>query len=105
MTLKDYYSDFIYHYIADGHTQTDESEAELKKLINEYVCVQKEYFIYEDTVRAITYVYKNISETNKGFYDYKIWRSDYMRKIESYIKYVIKSKISSNNNEDNSERN
>ena len=35
-SIKDIFKKFVFSYIAAGHTQTDESEAELKRLIDEW---------------------------------------------------------------------
>ena len=88
---KELFNRFVFGYIAASHTQTDESEQELKQLIAEFIneINDEDCFTYYALRDIIEYVKHNISDENKGFYHYWINRLIYRRQLEDYIKYII----------------
>ena len=91
--IKELFKKFVFAYIAAGHTQTDESEAELKQLIDGFVDTIHDD---EDCFNSITltdiiyYVEDHITDENKGFYRFYLNNNRYMDTLEKFIKHIIK---------------
>ena len=91
--IKELFKHFVFEYISAGHTQTDESEQELKQLISESVdTINDEDCFTEATLSYIIYyVEHHITDENKGFYHYDFSHFCYMLQLEQYIKHIISS--------------
>ena len=91
--IKELFKHFVFGYIADGHTQTIEAEAELKRLIAEWVdsLNPKDCFTFFAMYDVLDYVEHNITDKNKGFYGYELNDYRYACQLEKCIRYIIKS--------------
>ena len=89
--IKELFKQFAFAYIAASHTQTDESEAELKRLIAEWCdgLNDEECFNRYTMWGILEYVEHNISDENKGLYHYFLSDSNYSNLLEKYIKYIV----------------
>lgn len=90
-TTKELFKKFAFGYIAAGHTQTDESEEELKQLIAEFVenIIERDCFDRNTMLDLLYYVEEHITDENKGFYTYYMNDFRYTCHLEDYIKHVI----------------
>ena len=89
--IKELFKQFAFAYISSGHTQTEESEEELKRLIAEYVDDMSDYYCFSKNtlLEILDYVEHNISDENKGFYQYLANESRYTTLLEDYLKHII----------------
>ena len=91
-SIKDLFKQFVLGYIAAGHTQTDESESELKRLIAEWCDGLHDENCFDrcSMYDILDYVEHNISDDNKFLYSYNFHEYKYTSLLEKYIKYAIK---------------
>ena len=89
--IKELFKQFVFGYIASGHTQTDSSEQELKRLIAEYVDDMSDYYCFSKNtlLDILDYVEHNISDDNKDFYNYYLTDNRYTNQLEIFLKYII----------------
>ena len=89
--IKELFKQFVFGYIASGHTQTEESEQELKRLIAEYVEDMSDYYCFSKNtlLDILDYVEHNISDDNKDFYNYYLTDNRYTNQLEIFLKYII----------------
>ena len=94
MSIKEVFKRFVHGYISSGHTVWDESEEEVKRLIDEWV----ESYIDEDccftfySIRGtIDYVKQNISDDYKQLYNFNFddYKQRYTSLLEKYLKHYI----------------
>ena len=91
-SIKELFKKFVFGYIAAGHTQTDESEAELKQWIDKFVdtCNEEDCFDRNTMFDILDYVEEHMTDDNKSFYRYNLNDFTYTCHLEHYIKYAIK---------------
>ena len=90
-SIKELFKFFVFGYIAAGHTQTEESEAELKRLIDEWCddLHDEDCFDRNAMIDIIEYVEHKISDENKSLYRFHLIDFNYICHLEKFIKYVI----------------
>ena len=90
-SIKDLFKQFAFGYIAAGHTQTDESEAELKRLIAEWCddLNEEDCFDRNAMFDILDYVEDHMTDDNKFFYRYNLNDFTYTCHLEKFIKYAI----------------
>ena len=93
--VKELFKRFVFGYISSGHTQTEESEEELKRLIVEFINTidDEDCFTYPALCDIIAYVEHNISDENKGFYHYWANKHSYRDQLEKFIRYIINRRL------------
>ena len=90
--IKELFKQFVFGYIAAGHTQTDESEAELKKWIATFIDTLDDNDCFDrcTMLDILDYVEDHMSDDNKQFYRYYLQDFTYNTQLENYIKYIVK---------------
>ena len=90
-SIKELFKKFVFGYIAVGHTQTEESEAELRQWIDKFVDELNEEWCFNNYTMCsvLCYVEINMSDENKSLYHYNLNDFTYTCDLEKYIKYAI----------------
>jgi len=90
-SIKDIFKKFVFGFISAGHTQTEESRTELKRLIDEWCndLQDEDCFERKTMFDILDYVEHNISDENKSLYHYNLNDFTYTCDLEKYIKYAI----------------
>ena len=85
MNTKDLFKKFVFGFIAAGHTQTEESEAELKQWINKFVDTLNEEDCFDRNTMfdILVYVENHMTDDNKSFYHYNL--NDFTYTCDLYI--------------------
>ena len=92
MSIKEVFKRFVHGYISAGHTVWDESEEEVKRLIDEWVedYNDEDCFTYYSINGALDYVKHNITDEYKGLYHYYFNQKQYIDLLQDYLKHYIK---------------
>ena len=93
LTIKDYFKQFLRGYISAGNTVSDESEAEVKRLTDQFVdslCKDDDCFDYAVLCDYIAYIDDNLSEDYKGLYTLYCHHERYRTTLEDYLKRLFK---------------
>ena len=93
-TIKDYFKQFLHGYISAGHTVWDDSEEEVKRLIDEFVdsLSSDDYcFTYPIFSDFIGYIEDNLSDDYKRLYTIEAHYGRYVALLEDYLKHLFNS--------------
>ena len=91
MSIKEVFKRFVHGYISSGHTVWDESEEEVKRLIDEWVesYFDEDCFTFYSIRGTIDYVENNICDEYKGLYHYDYNQKQYIDLLQKYLKHYI----------------
>lgn len=91
MSIKEVFKRFVHGYISSGHTVWDESEEEVKRLIDEWVesYFDEDCFTFYSIRGTIDYVENNICDDYKQLYNFNFDEQRYTSQLEKYLKHYI----------------
>ena len=92
--MEETFHDFLFGYVAAGHTMDTDANDELNRLTKEFINWLDPGYIFTETATEtyIEFLDEKMSETNRHFFVFRFDRDRYVRHLENWIRHLINDK-------------